>query len=84
MMDAHEYAGEGMPGEAHPEAAEHGVRFDGPSAQETLTRPDGRRDMEALIERQVRKVAAHVRARPLTTVTIALFAAYLTGRAFRD
>lgn len=49
-----------------------------------VARPDSRRDMEVLVERQVRKVAAHVRARPLTTVALALFAAYFTGRLFRD
>lgn len=51
---------------------------------EQMMRPDGRRDIEALVERNVRRVAEQVRARPLTTVAVALFAAYFTGRIFRD
>jgi hypothetical protein len=59
-------------------------RFD-PTRELPLPQPDeDRLGLEHQVERHVRKVEAHVRARPFVSVAMAVAAGFLVGRLFRD
>jgi hypothetical protein len=58
-------------------------RFD-PSRELPLPQPQDPFGIEHEVERRVRKVEAHVRARPFATVAMALVAGFIVGRVLRD
>ncbi|MEO5509826.1 MAG: hypothetical protein ABIV28_02630 [Longimicrobiales bacterium] len=58
-------------------------RFD-PTRELPIPQPRESLQLEDQVEHHVRKVEAHVRARPLITVALALTAGFLLGRVLRD
>jgi hypothetical protein len=58
-------------------------RFD-PTRELPIPQPRDPSELEDKVERHVRKVEAHVRARPFMTVALALTAGFLIGRVIRD
>jgi hypothetical protein len=70
-------------GDAYGDEMPHTRRFD-PTRELPIPQPRDAMPFEDKVEHHVRKVEAHVRARPFVTVALALTAGFLLGRVLRD
>lgn len=67
--------------DSHP--LPHASSFD-PWRELPVRPPEEHNELAVEVERRVRQVEAHVRARPIATVAIAALAGFILGRILRD